>query len=84
MINLTPILIFGEYTPLFFSIIGITYIMTVGGLLKDLFAGSLINLLIIILTHAINVTFGMSLNLISLVLLEILLGVAWILSLIKT
>jgi hypothetical protein len=77
-------LIFGDFTPLFFSLIALAYVMTVGGILKGLYAGSLINLLIIVLTYWLNSYFHTSLDLISLVVLEIFLAVVWILSLGKT
>jgi hypothetical protein len=77
-------LIFGEFTPLFFSLIALAYVMTVGGILKGLYAGSLINLLIIILTYWLNSYFHTSLDLVSLVALEIFLAVIWLLSLGKT
>ena len=77
-------LIFGEFTPLFFSLVALAYVMTIGGILKGLYAGSLVNLLIIILTYWLNSYFHTSLDLTSLVALEILLATVWILSLGKT
>jgi len=84
MIEWSSLLIFGEYTPFFFSIIAIAYIMTIGGLLKGLYAGVFTNLIIIILTYGINSYFNYNLDLLSLIILEILLATLWILSLSKT
>jgi hypothetical protein len=84
LIEWNNLLIFGNFTPLFFSLIAIAYIMNVGGILKGLFSGIFVNLLIIILTYFVNSYWGYQLDLVSLVVLEILLAVSWILSLSKT
>jgi len=84
MIEWSSLLIFGEYTPLFFSIIALAYIMTVGGILKGLYAGLFSNLMIIMFTYGINTYFNYNLDLLSLVILEIVLATLWILSLSKT
>jgi len=83
LLDWSAMLIFWEFTPLFFSLVAIAYIMTVGGILKGLYAGLLTNLLIIILTYWLNTAFNLSLDLMSLVVVEIVLAVAWVLSLSK-
>jgi hypothetical protein len=84
LIDWNSLLIFGNFTPLFFSLIATAYIMNVGGILKGLFSSIFVNLLIIILTYSINYYWGYQLDLLSLVVYEILLAVAWVLSLSKT
>ena len=83
LIDWNSLLIFGNFTPLFFSIIAIAYIMNVGGILKGLFSGIFINLIIVIITYFVNYYWGYQLDLLSLVVLEILLAVSWLLSLSK-
>jgi hypothetical protein len=84
LIDWSNLLIFGNFTPLFFSIIATVYIMNVGGVLKGLFSGILVNLMIIAVTYFINSYWGYQLDLLSLVVLEIFLAVTWVLSLSKT
>jgi len=84
LINWNSVLIFGNFTPLFFSIIATAYIMNVGGILKGLFSSIFVNLFIIILTHFINTYWGYQLDLLSLVVYEVFLAITWVLSLSKT
>lgn len=75
---ISNIMIFQNYTLLFFSIVVFSGLIKFGGLNKAIFSHLFTNLLFLILAYYLNAYFGTNQDLASLLLFEIILFILWI------
>lgn len=83
-VDFKGVLIFGEMTPFFISLVALLYMVSKGGVLKGLYGSLGFNLIIIIITYWLNSTYNLNLDLFTLVLMELFLIIIWVFSLLKT
>lgn len=82
-LDFKDMLIFGPYTPMFISVAAFVYMLAHGGTLKGLYGGLFFNLLVILVSHWLNITYNLNFDLLVLVIFEICLAIVWVMSITK-